>query len=90
MSQTIMASMDTRFAVIEKEQTYVKQCISGVESKTDSISNNIHAMMAHWKITPSSYKRKSEADLDDSRKEQDMEYANHSMSEVQGHGVRCF
>jgi len=57
MSQTVMASMETRFAVIEKEQMSMKQRITGVESKTNYISDNIQAMMEHWKIEPTSYKR---------------------------------
>jgi hypothetical protein len=90
MSQMVVASMETRFAAIEKEQTHMKQRISGVETKTDSISDNIHAMMAYWNITPTTYKRKPENELDDSGNERDMEYANHSMSVVQGQGDTCF
>jgi len=91
MSQTVMASMETRFAVIEKEQSYMKQRITGVESKTNSISDSIQAMMEHWKIEPTSYKRKPETNLDDSgHEEKDMEYANHSLSLAQGQGDQCF
>jgi Zn-dependent peptidase ImmA (M78 family) len=84
--------METRFAVIEKEQAYMKQRINGVESKTNSISDNIQAMMEYWKITPTSYKRKPEAALNDSEKdeEENIEYANHSISLVQGQGDKCF
>jgi hypothetical protein len=92
MSKTVVASMETRFAIIEKEQAYMKQRINGVESKTTSISDNILAMMGYWKITPTSYKRKPEVDLNDSRKdeEENMKYANHSISLVQGQGDNCF
>jgi hypothetical protein len=92
MSKTVVASMETRFAVIEKEQAYMKQRIDGVESKTSSISDNIQAMMEYWKITPTSYKRKPEVDLNDSRNDEDenMKYANYSISLVQGQGDNCF
>jgi len=92
MSQTVVASMETRFAVIEKEQAYMKQRITGVESKTTSISDNIQAMMEFWKITPTTYKRKPEIDLNDTgnEEEENMEYANHSDSLVQGQGDKCF
>jgi hypothetical protein len=92
MSKTVIASMETRFAVIEKEQAYMKQRINGVESKTNSISDNIQAMMEYWKITPTTYKRKPEADLNDSKndEEENMKYANHSNSLVQGQGDKCF
>lgn len=69
----------------------MKQRITGVESKTNSISDSIQAMMEHWKIEPTSYKRKPETNLDDSgREEKDMEYANHSLSLAQGQGDQCF
>jgi hypothetical protein len=92
MSKTVVASMETRFAIIEKEQAYMKQRINGVESKTTSISDNIQAMMEYWKITPTSYKRKPEVDLNDSGKdeEENMKYTNHSISLVQGQGDKCF
>jgi hypothetical protein len=57
MSQTVSAVMETRFQLIEQEQLHLKQRITGVENKATNISNNIQAMMAHWKITPVSYKR---------------------------------
>jgi hypothetical protein len=50
MSQTVMASMETRFQVIE--------------NKASNISDNIQAMMPHWNITPMSYKRKPEGEPD--------------------------
>jgi hypothetical protein len=90
MLQTVMASMETRFAVIEREQTFMKQRLTGVEAKTNSISDNIQTMMEHWKIAPTSYKRKSVEELNDSGRNDDVEYANHSMSQVQGQGDNCF
>jgi hypothetical protein len=85
-----MASMETRFAVIECKQTFMKQRLTGVEAKTNSISDNIQTMMEHWKIAPTSYKRKPVEDLNDSGRNDDVEYANHSMSLVQGQGDNCF
>jgi hypothetical protein len=48
--------------------------------------------MEYWKITPTSYKRKPEVDLNDSGKdeEENMKYTNHSISLVQGQGDKCF
>ncbi len=91
MSQTVTASMEARFETIEREQHYMKQRITGVETRTATISDNIQAMMEHWKIAPTHYKRKPETELDDSGlEERDMEQANHSMSLVQGSGDICF
>jgi cell wall assembly regulator SMI1 len=91
MSQTVTASMEARFETIEREQQYMKQRITGVETRTATISDNIQAMMEHWKIAPAHYKRKPETELDDSvLEERDMEQANHSMSLIQGSGDKCF
>lgn len=80
MSQTVSAVMETRFQLIEQEQLHMKQRITGVENKATNISDNIQAMMAHWKITPVSYKRKPTGDPE---KEGDMEHAHHSMTTMQ-------
>jgi len=59
MSQTsVMAIMETRFHSIENEQQDMKERITGVEHRTIDMCDNIQTMMAHWKITPASYKRK--------------------------------
>jgi len=87
MSQTVSAVMETRFQLIEQEQLHLKQRITGVENKATNISDNIQAMMAHWKITPVSYKRKPIGDPED---EGDMEHANHSMTAIQGTGDMHF
>ncbi len=86
MLQTVMASMETRFQVIEKEQLHLKHRITGVENKAANISDNIQAMMQHWKITPVNYKRKPEGETDG---EEDMEDAHHSIPSAQGQLV-CF
>jgi hypothetical protein len=87
MSQTVMASMETRFQVIEKEQTHLKQRIIGVENKASNISDNIQAMMPHWNITPMSYKRKPEGEPDG---EGDMEDAHRAITPIQGQGDTYF
>jgi hypothetical protein len=87
MSQTVMAVMETRFQVLETEQQNMKQRITGVESKAANISENIQAMMAHWKITPVNYKRKP---ADDPEEEGEMEQAYCSVALVQGQGDKCF
>jgi len=38
----------------------MKERITGVEHRTVDMCDNIQTMMAHWKITPASYKRKLE------------------------------
>jgi len=90
MSQTVLATMETRFQLLEQEQSYMKQRITGVETKTSNICDNIQAMMQHWKITPMQYKRKPEEELDASGRGGDVEYANHSTSLLQGQGDTCF
>jgi hypothetical protein len=88
MSQTVMAVMETRFQVLETEQQNMKQRITGVENKAANISENIQAMMAHWKITPvSNYKRKP---ADDPEEEGEMEQAYRPVTLVQGQGDNCF
>jgi hypothetical protein len=87
MSQTVMSVMETRFKVIEDEQTHLKQRITGVENKAENIYDNIQAMMKHWKITPVSYKRKLEGDPE---KESSMKHANHSITALEGQGGTCF
>lgn len=87
MSQTVMAVMETWFQVLETEQQNMKPCITGVENKAVNISENIQAMMAHWKITPVNYKRKP---ADDPEEEGEMEHAYRSVALVQGQGDKCF
>jgi hypothetical protein len=87
MLQTVMASMETRFQVIEKEQLHLKHRITGVENKAANISDNIQTMMQHWKITPVNYKRKPEGETDG---EEDMEDAHHSIPSAQGQGDNYF
>lgn len=87
MSQTIMSVLDTRFKVIEEEQSYLKQRITGVENKATNIDGNIQAIMKHLQITPVNYKRKPEGDLEE---ESVMEYANHSITNLQGQGATRF
>jgi hypothetical protein len=90
MSQTVLATMETRFQLLEQEQSYMKQRLTGVETKTSNICDNIQAIMQHWKIAPMQYKRKPEEELDASGRGGDVEYANHSTSLVQGQGDTCF
>jgi len=87
MSQTVMSVLDTRFKVIEEEQSYLKQRITGVENKATNIDGNIQAIMKHLQITPVNYKRKPEGDLEE---ESVMEYANHSITNLQGQGATRF
>jgi hypothetical protein len=87
MSQTVMAVMETWFQVLETEQQNMKPRITGVENKAVNISENIQAMMAHWKITPVNYKRKP---ADDPEEEGEMEHAYRSVALVQGQGDKCF
>jgi hypothetical protein len=82
-----MASMETRFQVIEKEQTHLKHHITGVENKASNNSDNIQAMMQHWKITTVSYKKKPEGEP---YGEGDMEDTHRAITPMQGQGDTYF
>ncbi len=71
MSQTVVATMEARFEVIEMEirnqkehQTGMDRQLLHLENRTMMIDDNISAMMAHWNINPQQ-KRKATTTLDD-------------------------
>ncbi len=72
MSQTVVATMEARFEVIETEirnqkehQTGMDRRLLHLENRTMTIDDNISAMMAHWNINPQQ-KRKATTTLNDS------------------------
>jgi hypothetical protein len=68
-SQTVTATMEARFQYIETEMKNQKEQQIGMddrlvqlENRTMTIDDNIAAMMAHWRITPTN-KRKADNEL---------------------------
>jgi hypothetical protein len=71
MSQTVTATMEARFQVIESEiktqrdhQTGMDHRLMQLEDKATTIDENISAMMVHWRINPTQ-KHKADNELQD-------------------------
>lgn len=86
-SQTVTSILETRFQTIEKEvqdqrvlQHNMEQCLQKVEVHASAISDDIAAMMAHWKITPSGERKH------DSSAEGNVGHANHPILTDQDKG----
>jgi len=89
-SQTVTAVIETRFQNIEHEQQALHNRLSNVEIRTVTTDENIRAMMAHWKITPATMKRKFIGNGEDTENQSIAGNANLPSMADQGQGDTCF
>jgi len=74
----------------KEEQKALNHRLNNVEHLTTTTDENIRAMMAHWKITPATIKRKYIENFEVDENESAAGNANLPTTSEQGQGAKCF